>query len=80
MVEKLSYGLHYSESFFNKSINQKNKNIADVDMSVSKWGDDNQHQCHHEAIQWMGHNFNEIEGMCLKKEKFSIQSGVKRYG
>ena len=66
--------------YFNDNIVKKSKNTVDLDGLMFKWDDDYQHQLCQEALQFMGHTFNEVEGMCLKTEHFSSQSDVRRCG
>lgn len=80
MADRLNEGQFYHELHFNTGVSEKQIKSVKADELIRKWDDMDQHQLRHEALQWLEHNFNEIDGMCLKTEQLSLQSGVKRYG
>ena len=80
MEQKLSSGTYYSDAYFSTDVQESNIETVQADEPVEGWNDNNQFQLYYEALQWMGYNFYEIEGMCMKTEHLSLQSGAKRYG
>ena len=51
-----------------------------VENPIKKWDDEDQHQFHHKASQWMDFKQEEVEGLCFKTDHGSTQKGIKKFG
>ena len=70
----------YQESHFAENVTVKELEALDVDVLIDRWSDNDQHQLHHEALQWLDYDCDEIEGLCLETEQHSMQKRVKTFG
>ena len=80
MVEKLGTGIFYQETCFSSDATVDEVEGLEVDAPIERWSDKDQYQLYHKALQWLDHSCDEIEGLCLKIEQYSIQKGVKVFG
>ena len=51
MVEKLSTGIHYEESYFGGEVAEDNFNAVDTDHPIKFWDEKDKCQLYHEAMQ-----------------------------
>ena len=68
MVNHLSKGTFYQDSYFNEEVVESQCVAVEVDTPIEKWSDRDQHQLHHEALQWLDFKGDEIERLCFKTE------------
>ena len=80
VISKLGEGTFYRDSCFSENVVEQKIDSVNVDVLMQKWNDQDQHQLHHEALQWINYQGDEIEGLCMKTEHISTQSGVKKHG
>ena len=80
MVEKLGAGIFYSKSYFVDGAEIKELETPEIDVPIERWGEQDQHQLYHEALQWLNYSVNEIDGLCMKTEQYSVQKGIKVFG
>ena len=80
MIDKLSDGMHCSESYFNENMVEEHITTVEADEPIDRWDDKDHHQLYHEALNSMGYNFDDVEGMCLKSEQLIMQKGIKKHG
>ena len=80
MIEKLGTGIFYKETYFSDNVSVKNLELSEIDAPIERWSDRDQCQLHHEALQWLHCNSDEIDDLCMKKEEHSMQKGVKVCG
>lgn len=66
MVQKLSTGTFYHDSFFSDNVNKKKIDTVEMDEPMKKWEDLDQCQLYIEALDWMGYAHSEIEGIFFK--------------
>ena len=80
MVEKLGSGIYYSQSYFSEQVTVNSMDSTEIDHPIERWDESNQYQLYHEALQWLDYKGDEIEGLCLKTEQYSIQKGIQVFG
>ena len=51
MVETLSTGIYYKESYFGGEVAEDNFNAVDTDHSIKRWDEKDKCQLYHEAMQ-----------------------------
>ena len=76
MEVKLGEGNFYGESYFSAEVSETHAVSADADVPIAKQDDNNQYQLYHEDLQWLGCDFDQVEGVCLKSEQLSIQRSI----
>ena len=80
MVEKLGSGIFYQDCYFSNNIGAQELQPNEVDVPIQSWDDQDQYQLYHEALQWMGYTSDEIDGLCMKTEQYSVQKGIETFG
>ena len=80
MIEKLSEGMYYSESYFSEEVDEVIQYTTEFEEKIERWDDEDQYQLYQEALNWIEYSFDEIKGMCFKTEQLSMQQGIRQYG
>ena len=80
MVEKLIEGNVNRNSCFAERAIEKEISTADTDVPIQRWNKVDRCQLCHEALQWLDRKGDKIVGLCFKKDRHSMQSGMKKFG